>query len=406
MMLQQKTTVIDLKWLLSYGDYLLSPIRRSIANEQRTNSVFANTRFHSKASIQNLCQSIQRQLRSQIILVFRSISDDGFCPTGLSRKLKRYRNLPKSFAHKTLSLRLSWKSFSQQLSQLKRKKRLAYISRFCTGSYFQSKATLCQRRLWHYIRKYRLCFGRNRDRLVPVAVSLGPASQSQKCSEVAYTNRPERLNTYIRTHYKRCCTRNDSLSNNTSGGFCHICHGQRLHRFCNIIQFYKEQLLLHYQSQKECSLLSQVFSSYRQEYWLTKRPDNKTDWSEDFKTLPDTTETNHFSRRRTGSNFRVSDQQLSVGRIDNLSTLQTSLADRTVLQMDQATLENKVFFRYFNQCRQDPSLDSDQCLCACSNNQKETETGAFVTRNTPNYKYPTFRENPAKTSTYGKLLYF
>ena len=69
--------------------------------------------------------------------------------------------------------------------------------------------------------------------------------------------------------------------------------------------------------------------------------------------------------------------------------------------MDQITLANKVVLRNFDQRSQDPGLDTDQCLCACSDNQKGAETGAFTTRNTPNYKYPTFRENPAKTSTYG-----
>ncbi len=149
-----------------------------------------------------------------------------------------------------------------------------------------------------------------------------------------------------------------------------------------------------------------MFSSDRQEHWLKKRPDNKADRSENFKTLPDTTETNQFSRRRAESKFRVSDQQFSTGRIDCLPALQTSLADRTVLQVDQAAPANKIFFWHLDQCSQDSGLDRDQRLCACSDNQKGAEAGAFVTRNTLNYKHPTFRENPAKTSTYGKLLYF
>jgi len=395
-----------LNWLLSCGDTLLSSSRRSTTHEQRMNSLFTNTRFHSKTSIQNLYQSIQRQLRSQVFLVFRSISDDGFCPANLSPKPKRHRNLFKSLAQKTLPLRLSWKSFSQQLGQCQREKRLANLSRLCTDSDQKSKVALRQRRLRHYFKKYRLCSGRNSNRLMPFVVSMGSTSQSKKCRKAPYAYGPERLDTHICTHYKRCCTRNNSLSNYTSGTFCHLRHGQRLHRFCNIIQFFKEQLLLHYQSKKECSLLSKVFSSSRQEYWPTKRSDNKTDWYQNFKTLPNTTEANHFSRRRTESNFRIFDQQLSTGCVDYLPTLQTALADRTVLQMDKTAFENKVVLRNFDQRSQDPGLDRDQCLRACSDNQKGAETGAFITRNTPNYKHPTFRENPAKTSTYGKLLYF
>ena len=406
MMLQQKTTVIDLNSLLSCGDILLSLIRRSTVNEQRTNSFFANPRFHSKASIQSLRQSLLRKLSSQIFLMLRPISDNGLRSTNIPRKPKRYRNLLKSLGRKTLSLWLPWKSFSEQFSQRQREKRLANISRLCTSSDYQSQITLCGRRLWHYIGKYCLRLRRNRNRSMPVAVFMGSTSQAQKCSKAPHADGPERLDTHVCTHYKRCCARNHSLSQYASGAVSHICHGQRLHRFCNIIQFFKEQLLLCYPSKKECRLLSQVFSSDRQEHWLKKRPDNKTDWHKNFRTLPDTTEANQFLRRRSESNFRVSDQQLSAGCVDNLPALQTALADRTFLQVDQTALANKVIFWYFDQRCQDSGLDRDQCLCACSDNQKGTEVGAFTTRNTPNPKHLTFRENLAKTSTYGKLLYF
>ncbi len=404
MMLQRKTTVIDLNSLLSCGDILLSLIRRSTVNEQRTNSLFANPRFCSKASIQSLRKSLQRQLSNQIFLMLRPISDNGFCSTNIPRKPKRYPNLLKSFGRETLSLRLPWKNLSQQFSQRQREKRLANISRLCTSSDHQSKTTLCGRRLWLYIGKYRLCFGRNRDRSMPVAVSMGQASQAQKRGKAPYANGPERFYTHVYTHYKRCCVRNHRLSNYASGAVGHIRHGQGLYRFCNIIQFFKEQLLLCYQSKKERSLLSQVFLSNRQKHWPAKRPDNKADRPKNFKTLPDTAKANNFPRRRSVSNFRIFDQQFSTGCINCLPALQTSLADRTVLQMDQAAPANKIIFWNFDKRCQDSDLDSDQRLRACSNNQKRTEAEAFATRNTPNSKHLTFRENLAKTSTYGKLL--
>ena len=404
MTLQQKTTVIDLNSLLSCGDILLSLIRRSAINEQPENSFFTDSRFHPKASIQNLRQSLQRKLSSQIFLMLRPIFDNGLCSTGIPRKSKRYRDLLKSFTPKTLSLWLPWKSLSQQFSQCQREKRLANLSRLCTSFDCQSKTTLCRRRLRRYIKKYRLCFGRNRDRSMSVAISMGPTSQGQKCSKASYADGLKRLYTHVCTHYKRCCTRNHRLSHCASGTVGHIRHGQRLHRFYNIIQFFKEQLLLCYSSKKEYSLLSQVFSSNRQKHRLTKRPDNKIDRHKNFRTLPNTTEANHFSRRRAKSNFRFSDQQFSVGCIDYLPALQAALANRTFLQVDQTALADKIFLRYFNQRSQEPGLDSYQCLCACSDNQKGIETGAFTTRNTPNSKHPAFRENLAKTSTYGKLL--
>ena len=102
-MLQQKTTVIDLSRLLSYSGILIPPVRRATVHEQRTNSVFTDSRFHSKAPIQGVCQSIQRKLSRQIVLLFRSISDNGFCPTDVSRKPARYRSLSPLSEQQALS---------------------------------------------------------------------------------------------------------------------------------------------------------------------------------------------------------------------------------------------------------------------------------------------------------------
>ena len=406
MMLQRKIAVIDFNSLLPCSDILLSLTRRATANEQRAYSFFADTRLCPKTPIQGLCKSLQWQSSNQIFHMFRSISNNGFRTANISRQLKGCRNLPASIRREAISLWLSRKNFSKYFSRCKREKKLANISRFCAVSNSQSQATLRRRRLWNNIKKYCLRFGCNCNRLMPVAVPLGSTSQAQKCGKAPYANGHKGLYTHVYTHYKRCCARNHSLSHYASGAAGHIHHGQRLHRFCNVIQFFKEQLFLCYSSKKENRLLSQVFSSDRQKHRLKKRPDNKTDWPKNFKTLSHTTEANHFSRRRTATHFRVSDQQFSTGCIDHLPALQTALADRTFLQMDQTALANKVVFRHINQRCQDSSLDSDQCLCACSNNSQRVETAAFATRNTPNSEHLTFRENLAKTSTYGKLLYY
>ena len=405
-MLQQKTTVIDLNWLLPCGDILQSLVRRTSANEQRAYSFFANTGLCPKTSIQNLCQSLQLQLSNQIFFMFRSIFNHGFRTANISRQLKRCRNLSASFRRQTISMRLSCENFSKYFSRCKREKKLANISRLCTNFNRQSQTTLFRRRLWRYFKKYSLCFRRNRDRSMSIAVSMGSTSQAQKCCKAPYANGPERLYTHVYTHYKWCCTRNHSLSNHPSGTAGHIYHGQRLHRFCNIIQFFKEQLFLCHSSKKQNRLLSQMFSSDRQKYRPKKRPDNKTERPKNFKTLSDTAKANQFSRRRSAKEFCVSNQQLSTGCVNSLPTLQTALADRTFLQVDQATLANKVIFWYFNQRCQDSDMDSNQRICACSNNSKGVAIASFTTRNTPNSEHLTFRENLAKTSTYGKLLYY
>ena len=202
-MLQQKTTVIDLNWLLSYSGILIPPVRRVTAHEQRTNSVFANSRFYSKTPIQNLCQSLRRQSSHQIILLLRSILDNGLCSTDVSRQFTRCRNLLACLARQTVSLWLSRANFPKHVSRCQRKKRLANLSRFCTDTDQKSKASLRRRRLWRHPGKYGLCLGRNRYRSVLVAVPMGPVPQTQKCRKIAYTHGLERCHTHVHTHYKR-----------------------------------------------------------------------------------------------------------------------------------------------------------------------------------------------------------
>lgn len=210
-MLQQKTTIIDFNSLLSCGDILGSLIRTAINNEQRAYSLFANPGFYTKTSIQNLCQPIQRQSSSQIFLLFRSIFNNGFLSIDMSRQFKRCQNLLASFRRQTVSLRLQRKNFSKHFGRCKRKKKLANISRLCTSSDSQSQRTLRERRFWYHIGKYNLRFGRNRHRSMLVAISMGSASQAQKCGKTSYINGPERLYTDVYTHYKRSYTRNNGL---------------------------------------------------------------------------------------------------------------------------------------------------------------------------------------------------
>jgi len=249
-MLQQKTTVIDLNSLLSCGDIFQSLVRRNTANENRAYSFFANLGLYSKASIQSLRQSLQWQPSDQIFFMFRPISNDGIRTTDIPRQLKRCRNLLASFRRQTISLWLSRKNFSKYFSRCKREKKLANISRLCTSSNSQSQTTLRRRRLWHYIEKYSLRLRCNRYRFMPFAISLGSTSQAQKCSKTPYADGPEGLYTHVYTHYKWSCTRNNGLSDSAFGTASYIRHGQRLYRFCNIIQFFKEQIFFVVRAKK------------------------------------------------------------------------------------------------------------------------------------------------------------
>ena len=62
-------------------------------------------------------------------------------------------------------------------------------------------------------------------------------------------------------------------------------------------------------------------------------------------------------RRRDQQNVGVSDQQLSAARRHHRATLQTTMASRAFLQMDQAAPAHQKFFRHFGERREDSNLD-------------------------------------------------
>ena len=173
---------------------------------------------------------------------------------------------------------------------------------------------------------------------------------------------------------------------------------------CNTIQFYKEQRVLCHTGKKQSGLYPPELSHHQQKYRTPQRPNNQTDRTEEFKAVSRTTETNRISRHRTQQTLCVSNQQLYVGCVDNYRTVQVPMADRTVFQMDQTTPANQIILRHFHQRRQDPDMDRNQYICACSNYQKRVENSAKSCRNPANSQHSPFRENLAISSTYDKLF--
>ena len=66
---------------------------------------------------------------------------------------------------------------------------------------------------------------------------------------------------------------------------------------------------------------------------------------------------------------------------DHLRYLQTALAGRVVLQVDQAAFTHQGVLRHQRECRQDANLDRDFDLCADRHHQKAFATRPFLARN-------------------------
>jgi hypothetical protein len=71
-----------------------------------------------------------------------------------------------------------------------------------------------------------------------------------------------------------------------------------------------------------------------------------------------------------------------------------SLADRIILQIDQAASSNQGLLWHERQGGQDPDLDCHHRLSARSNRQKSTETGKESLHNSTDFEHQSFRKKP------------
>lgn len=404
MNLYQRISVVDLKSHVFCGDIIPSFIRSFMSDEYRSHHLCTSTRLSSKTSISTLCQTLSWQLPNQVFLMLRPVFINGICAINLQRKPQRYRNMLKGIKQQIISLRFPRENVSKQSGKCQRKKKLENLRRLRKGAYQKSKATLSRRRFWPNVEKHRICFGFDHYRPLPDSVPVGTVSQTQKCCKNTYTYGPERLDSVLYTHHSRGYARYKSYASNHSGAGRFLCNGQSLHRFYNAIQFYKEQFILCYTSKKEPGLYPPELSFSKQRFRSAKRPYYKTDRPKDLDILSRLNPANRLSGHRTKQKVRISDKQLCLGCFDNLRTLQMPLADRVVLQMDKTTSENQSILRHQYQRRQNPNMDSNQYICAYSDNQKGTKNRAFTCRNPANSQHFTFRENLAVSSTYDKLF--
>ncbi len=86
-------------------------------------------------------------------------------------------------------------------------------------------------------------------------------------------------------------------------------------------------------------------------------------------------------------------QQFSVGCGYGRSTLQISLAGRTLFQMDQAKPPHQIVLRHDRERRKSSNLDRGRDLFACRDHEKNDEPFNVVGHDSPSFKRHTVREN-------------
>ena len=123
---------------------------------------------------------------------------------------------------------------------------------------------------------------------------------------------------------------------------------------------------------------------HRHENRLVIRSDDSVERLKMVKVLSGRSSSNSFHRSGNGEAFFLPDEQLQSRRVVHSSSLQAPLADRTILQMDQAAPSDKALFRQHAQRGEDADMDRDLRLRAGGDNQERAQAGALFIRNSPN----------------------
>ena len=164
--------------------------------------------------------------------------------------------------------------------------------------------------------------------------------------------------------------------------------------FARLHKIHQASSILCDPSQKQFPVQTPLFSTGRQIPRRSMRPNHCPQGILRQKGLSRQIETNPLFRCHPEQMVRFPNQQLYTARFDHRSALSLPMADRIVLQMDQAASSNQSLLWHNRQCRQDPDLDRHHGLCAGGHRQKATETGKESLHNSTDFERYSFRKKP------------
>src|SRR6185436_12494427 len=154
------------------------------------------------------------------------------------------------------------------------------------------------------------------------------------------------------------------------------------------------------QNKIQHSIPPALFPSSREVYRSLLRSNNCSDRSRFCHKLSATPSTCQIHRYRKQPSVCFSDQQLRIRCHHRNTTLQRTMEDRTLLQMDQTTSAHKSIFWNFAERRQDTDLDCGLDLCSHGHYQKTSRLDPRSLHNFTSFKRYDIRENTYLTSTY------
>src|SRR5882762_3611006 len=175
--------------------------------EPRSDCICATDPVSFSQRIQPLRGALWGPQECPFVLLLGSVSDYGFRPTYLSRKLTRHRSLSRRPAPKALSLRLQWPRQTCHPGRCQREARLAHLSRLRPDSDRDSTSTVCSFSVRRRTGCDRLRLRRHHHRPLSVALSLGQIQKAQGRHQATHLAGDSQRYSHIYSYYRGRCSR-------------------------------------------------------------------------------------------------------------------------------------------------------------------------------------------------------
>ena len=351
--------------------------------------------FSAGLRIPSMRSTIPWSLKDEKLFMLGPVSLHGLRTTHLSRESARYRGLPSFGQTETLSHGYPGQSLLQYPGSRKPSKRLANLCRFRPDPYRPRSASLCQRFLWNGVESDRLCSRLHPHRFMSLPLPLGQVPEAQRSHKITHPLGSARKHSFHCHHYSWKDSRCDHPRSTDlrTRGLLH--RGPRVSRLRSPLCDPSIFSILCDQSEKQFQLQTSLLSARRQIHRCSMRPNYCPRGVLRQKGLPRKIATDSLFRCHSKQTAHFLNQQLYAPCVDYRSALSMSLADRTILQMDQTASPNQSFLWYNRECRQNPDLDCHHRLCVGGNRQKTTEVGTEGSlHNSTDFKRHSFRKNP------------
>src|SRR6185295_4879606 len=231
-------------------------------------------------------------------------------------------------------------------------------------------------------------------RPLSLALPLGQIQKTQGRDQVTHIAGDSQRYSHIYRYYRGECPRGQpARRTGTRTRLVHR-HGSRLPRLSAALPIANGARVLCHSHQKQSALSPSLLPSARPRYWGAQRSNHCLDWPIDLNPLSPRLAPSALLLSRNRPAPGTPNQQLFYPGIDGRRSLPLSLANRTLLQMDQTASSHQKLFRHFRQQRQDPSLDRRHCLSAGGNRQEAPETQARSLHFVTDPESHPLRENP------------